>query len=229
MLTGALTGMLLLGVNQSEVFPISETTAHVGAAAGGAIIGAGTGFLTYSALQRQNLSSGWRTGLSITAGAAVGGLSWYLLYKALYTMTPKGRFEHAQKVVSSVESAYILNRNFHSMDEFEAAMNTAYSTNWPLIETRDKLVALKNDLLMARDFINLVVTEIRGDYSYGSLDQNCKDLLERATVCLEKIENMMPFILKNDKYVLQVQLYEKHMEAEREREHEQKLLAEKLS
>jgi hypothetical protein len=207
----------------THVKPISETTAHLGAIAGGLIAGGATGIGTYSLAFDNRSNQNIRKIVSILSGAAAGGLTWYLVHKWLYSMTPPGRFATAQAIIFNVSFDSLIAREYRTEQDLFSHVTARFGTSWPLVIARERYMSMSSGLLEARSLLNSAYQEAQNNPSYTSLCAQCQQLQQKISDIAPIIENRLTVITKNEKYDLQTQLFERHMEEERHRQHEQHL------
>ncbi len=212
----------------TPIKPISETTAHLGAVAGGLIAGGATGVGIYSCSFNNHTDQSIRKVVSILSGAAAGGITWYLLYKWLYSMTPPGRFAAAQAIVFNASFDSLIAREYTSEEYLISHVTARFGTSWPLVIAREYLMTMSRNLLDARSLLNNAYQEAQNNTSYTSLCVQCQQLQQKISYIAPIIEKRLLVITRNEKYDLQIQLYERHIEEERRRQHEQKLQHEAL-
>ena len=201
-----------------QVKPLSESSAKYGAAAIGAVAGLGTGGLTYMGLGNK-MNSPSRLIIAVVAGVAAGSISWGTAYYILNSFTPQSRFASARRLVQLVELDSLISRNFSTAGGFYGYVGTRFGTSWPLVQTRDHLIRLSTHLAEARNLIASCCSEARQTPSLHYLCQESEALLGKIPYLAQSIEEKMGFISQNRDYRRQVELREKHVEAERERKH----------
>lgn len=207
--------------------PVSERTAKIAPIVGGIAVGAGAGLLSHFLILKQfqclRDKTSERAIISVLIGLIAGGLTWYGLDVWLSSLTPRGKYLTAYKLVKLLEGDGFLNREFTTSDDLIGATNTYFGTSWPLVLAREYLTLKKNNLVKAANLIHEIYQEIESDVSSADIYDKCK-VLEQKLLPIERlIESKMIVIVSHKDYLEQMKIYEKHMEDERRMLHEQRM------
>ncbi len=202
--------------------PISETTAHVGSAVSGIAVGAITGAAIYLKGFDRTSNQMVRLGVSALTGAAVGGLTWYFVYQWLHSLTPPGRVAAAQLIIQHIGADRLASLGMDTQ-ELEAHVTARFGSSWPLVHAREHLMSMSTSLSIAQELLTKAYNEAQEVATYAALCNQCTQLNDKIAAYAATIEQYLVTITKNKKYDSQVKLYEKHMEAERQRQHEASL------
>jgi hypothetical protein len=114
-------------------------------------------------------------------------------------------------------------------DEIVNKATLICGTSYPLVLAREKLVASVHSLGAANDLLTLADNDIRNDASHSPLRKQCDRLRVKIQELSQDIEAYLEVITQHPDYRFQVNYYEKHLEAERQRAHEKELSDQKLS
>lgn len=224
----ALYALMLVSSTCIPAKPISETAATVGAGVGGAVAGAAAGAGTYWIALKNCQNEPLRLTASGLALLGVGGLTTYFLYQWLYSMTPPGRVAAASILIANASYDSLICNEFATHEALFSHSTARFGTSWPLVIARERYTTIKHNLDTARVLLNQAIQEAQGNSKYFTLCNQCTQLSQTINQIEKTIEPRINAITKNEKYDLQTQLYEKHMEAERKRAHEQSLQFNKL-
>ena len=206
-----------------SVKPLSETAKNIIAVTGGAAAGVGAGFATKAICEENGLNGDFKPISSTIVGVGSGALTWYLLDMWLYNFTPPGRVFNAARAIAKAEADFFVRSE--SLDE-RAIIEAAYagfSTNWPLVLARSYILELSEGLDYASEQLDIAFDEASGGGAYYELCKRCRMLRTRIPALKERIAYVISVIAKNPSYRDQAALYEKHMEAERQRAHERNM------
>jgi len=215
---------LVLFCTVAQVQPLSESTAKYGAIAGGVVAGGLAGAGSYYYLTKEkHFEPSTCALLSVLAGTAAGGLTWWALDAWLSSLTPRGKYRAATKLVGYVEADSLVNRDFASEKELIRHVNARFGTSWPLALAREQGMSLAASLSSARSLLASAYQEASGQPEYVTLCADCKNLEARIDQITKIIEPRVNVIINNKDYHFQVKLYEKHLEAERQRAHQEKM------
>jgi hypothetical protein len=215
---------------QVQVNSIGENTAKVASFLGGVVVSVGAGFFAYHLpLKEFNMEPVTKLALSGGIGIGAGGLCWWILNNMLYEMTPVGRYLLSEYIVSGIAIDSIVAREFKSRDDFCSHVVVRFGTNWPLVVARECLKNGMDDLSRAHNLLQMAICEINGDFSYLQLFKRCKSLEEKIISLAKRMDEMTFFVINIPGYTDQVRLHEKHLEAERQRRHEQSLQNQQLA
>ena len=213
--------------------PISETTAEVGSAAGGVALGAFVGGVTYLALDANRdlrNNGGTKILISTFAGLGSGVIFWWALRNHLYTFTPREKLRKAERIISTIEMDSLIARNFQTEEEIVRCINARFSSSWPLISSRTQFTNFIGGLNVARDVLVNARREMRADSSrYPGLLKQCDELLAKVPAIARLIEDRLSIITDHKDFNVQLKLFRKHEEAERQRQHEYGLQSNLLS
>lgn len=203
-----------------QIKPLSESSAKYGALAIGTGIGVGTGALTYFGL-KNTINNPARIAVAVISAAVAGSISWGAAYYVLNSLTPQSHFASARRLVQLVELDSLISRNFPTPDSFYGYIGTRFGTSWPLVQTRQHLIKLSNHLTQARSLIASCCAEARQTPALHYLCKESEVLLKKIPYLTQSIEEKMGFISQNVDYRRQVEIHERHAEAERERKHQE--------
>jgi len=216
----------------TQVQPVSENTAKYGSIAGGVVVGGLTGAGTYYYLTRAmqpGMNANTAMLVSVLAGGAAGGLTWWMLDSWLSSLTPRGKYKAATKLVGYVEADSLVNRDFSSEEELVSHVNARFGTAWPLALAREQSMSLAASLNSARGLLASAYQEASGQPEYVTFCSDCKNLEVRIDQLAKRIEPRVNVIVNHKDYHFQVKLHEKHLEAERQRAHQAQLNQANLS
>lgn len=229
---------ILLGVTLSLCLgligpakPISETTAEVGAAAGGVatclLVGGFTGLALYP---EHDIPGPLKVVIPAIAGLGSGALIWWTLRNYLYTLTPRERLRKAERIITTIEMDSLIARQFQTEEEIVRCVNARFSSNWPLVSSRTQFTNFVGSLNGARDALVDARREMRADSSrYPMLLKQCDELLAKIPAIAKVIEDRLSAITEHKDYNVQLKLFRDHEEAERRRRHEQSMQSNLLS
>lgn len=220
-----------LGTTCFTVKPIHETTAKVGAVVGGVGVGALSGVGTYYGLDdggAGGLNKNARLAIAGIVGMGAGALTWYLLDMFLHSLTPTGRVSTARLLIDTVEHDSLVNKKFSGEKELFSFITAHFGTSWPLVLGREHYMKLTTSLEAARQLLMVAYDEARGKSEYSGLIRQCEKLRQKIVDLAATIEPRVTTIANHEKYHFQVRLFEKHMEAERQRSHEKAMQAANL-
>lgn len=139
----------------------------------------------------------------------------------IYYFTPSA-LEKATRTLSKVESDDLLKKQFNSEAEFEDFVNANFSSSWPLVDVKNRLFDLKNDITYAQEQIGRAE---RKDIANGPV---CRELSEKAQRLSDKITKSISTIRNKSDYKAQVSLYEEQQRMDKKLSHEEHLLDRKL-
>ena len=215
---------VVLFCSLTPVKPISENTAKYGAIAGGVVVGAAAGVGGWYFLEKvQHMDRMTSIILGVLAGGAAGGLTWWMLDAWLQTLTPRGKYLAALKVVTYVELDSLTARDFATIEELISHVNARFGSSWPLVLAREHCMSMASSLNSVLSSLQSAYYEAKESPEYATLCNNIQTLQEKIDKLAKRIEVRVNVIVGSQEYQFQVKLYEKHMEAERERAHQAKL------
>ena len=204
--------------------PLSEKTAKYGAIAGGVAAGTLTGLFThYGFLKNSNINPTMKLLLTCLPAAGVGGLVWWLLDDYLFSLTPRGKCLAAEKIMRWIEMDSVIFKDFYSAEEFISHVTVRFGTSWPLVLSRNHLMLISTNLSQVQSLTQSIRSETSGNAEYADVLTRCQAMEAKFQSIATKIEQTINYLAKNPDYAFQVQLHEKHLEAERKRAHEQSL------
>ncbi len=208
----------------TTVSPISETTVTACAIGGGVLSSAAAGYAIHSIAKSNGCSdtSTWLwTGLgSAATGFAVGAL----IYKIMGMYTPTGRFAYAQGVIATLSVDPIITKAGDSPDQIVARITSMHGTSWPLVAARETLMRQSVELGSASSALDAAYNEaIQRPADYPYILQRYQGLRTSIPNIYANIEHVLLVISKNEKYDLQVGLFEKHQAEIRQQQHEKTL------
>lgn len=198
--------------------PLSETAAKVGTGIGATLVGAVAGAGTYRLCNGCNNQT-LHVAASGLAGLGIGGLTGHVLYQFLYTLTPPGRVGAATVLIDNVAADSLICNNFATDQALYSHVTARFGTSWPLVIACERYAVILQNLEASRGLLNLAYAQAQGDSNYAWLCSQCEELNQQITMIAKVIEPRNTAIVHNEKYDLQKQLYDKHMEAERNRYH----------
>lgn len=208
-----------------SVKPLSETAKNIIAITGGAAAGVGAGFATKSVCENNRLNGPFKPIAATAVGIGSGALTWYALDMMLFNLTPPGRVFNAAKIIANAENDFFVGaRDLHERAVIEGVY-ASFGTNWPLVLARTHILNLSGDLDYAHELLDMAFNEALGQSQYYDLCQKCKSLKARIPALKERIVYSVNTISKDPSYKEQSILYEKHVEAERQRVHEKNMQA----
>lgn len=196
----------------------------------GGIVGGGVGYLSYSGLHS------WLYGKTPTARIAAAKA---IVFAAAQTL------EQIEQNLTTSFNDRVVKKNFDNDALFIAHVNARFGTSWPLVRAREFLLAIPRDARnsvdslhrlaeSAREPLDLAMNEMRSSGGYISLKHDgdsivsaiksiqnkCVELKNNDIVQLAAlVEIPLVTIVQQDNFAFQVELYEKHVEAERQRRH----------
>ncbi len=208
----------------STARPIHKNTARTGAIIGGIATGAIAGFITNQALKSGQVDGATRTLVSLLSSGAFGVGGWLLLDYILQQYTPEGKIKYAENIISDLDNDFLLNRNVHAGSIDISSVNVCFSGSWPLVRARNHLTTLNDKLVSAYKNLISAYNEAQSSPSdYPGVAQRCKALLGRLPQLEKTIKNLTNFVISHPDFNFQSNLYEKHLEAQRQRAHEQNM------
>jgi hypothetical protein len=216
----------------TPVKPISETTANIGSAIGGVAVGAlSGGYCWYTLHQNHDLrtSPEYLFLVSALVAAGCGGITWYILYQILHGYTPQGRINAARAIINNIANDALVKGSRGASDEIIKKATLICGSSYPLVLAREKLVAFVHSLGAAQELLTLADNDIRSDISLSHLGKQSERLNIKISELSQTIEAYLEIITQHADYRFQVNYYEKHLEAERQRAHEKALSDQRLS
>jgi len=204
----------------SPVKPLSETAKNIIAVTGGAAAGIGAGLATKSVCENNRLNGPFKPIAATVVSIGSGALTWYALDMWLSNFTPPGRVLNAAKAIAKAESDFFVGARDLNERAVIEGVYSSFGTNWPLVLARTHILNLSGDLDYANELLDMAFNEALGQSQYYDLCQRCKSLKARIPALKERIVYSVNTISKDPSYKEQSILYEKHIEAERQRAHE---------
>ena len=215
-----MVGGLGLGVCINSVNAISEKAATIGAIGGGVVGGLITGGATYALMPQAIEPTAFKNSVPpLIVGLGTAVVSWWLLDRWLSMLTPKGRLSAATKIIRWIETDSFMMREFTSSEELVSYINIRFGTSWPLVFAREHLMQLTEGIEEVLHLLRLIHQDVEGDCLW-EITTKCKELEVRVQTLTHALEVRMNLVFCHKDYQFQVRLYEKHQEAERQREHE---------
>lgn len=230
--------ILMMSSLVSHIQPLNQQTAKISAAAGGIIIGGAVGAVAYFLLndkepiqqqeeatkrqERQKRKERLRTVIAVALALGSGGLAWWGLSEYLFTYTPLGKYQKTSKCVCMAELDSFVKNNFDDDQAVIKHVNSKYGTNWPLVLGRNFINSTVIELNNAQQLLKEAIEEIRGQEDYKDLLIKCNTVHDKIPGIIQIFEDRMDPIINHNQYTAQAALYEKHVEAERQREFEHK-------
>lgn len=209
--------------------PISETSAKVWTGVGSVVAGGAAGVGTYIYLKDQQTNQVVKIGLPALAALGAGALTGYVLYQWLFSMTPPGRFASASRLVNIVAHDSLIRNDFSTRAELYSHTTSRFGGSWPLVLARDRYQDLRIDLESAQSLLSLVRSEATGNPQYRELCRKASELQQQITELSAILEPRVNALTEHDQYTFQVNLHERHLEAERQRSHERQLQSNNLT
>ncbi len=140
--------------------------------------------------------------------------------------------------IVDIEQERFIQRGFKADNELVAHIHVRFATDWPLVSARDYLITFQKDLSQnSKDLQKLcdIVVDNSDDYMQNALctTDEFNDFLKkyerimmRMPEVLETIETLVEKIINMHAYQGQVSLRREHVEKQKQRDHEQKVLQE---
>jgi len=214
----AMVGLSMIG----NSCPIGQTTVNVISGVGGVATGGLVGAITYNGLNdwagADHSKKTTQKFLSVLAGGGSGALATYILYKWLCNYTPEGRYYNSLKFYEKLKNDSMLSNEQMSEADLISHVNSRWVGNWPLVLAREFLTRARSELTESLNRIDKAMNELKGgEDPYGLYNKSVtlkKLLLEFAPI----IEHRVGMITNNPSYNFQVNIYQKHLEKEKDRE-----------
>ena len=213
-------GFVLLSCLFFPLKSISNKHAKIGSILGGSITGSCVAISVFNLGFNSKNNQILRCGSTALLGSVAGVIVGYISYKWLLKKTPNEHLIVAQKIVQKITSDPFISIQFETTDELVAYIDQRFSTNWPLKVALEYLKAAADCLLIAQDLINIVQKEARSEANYDSICFRCKQLNQQLVQAFKIIESHLSEIIKKSEYCVQISLYAKHQEVERQRKSE---------
>jgi hypothetical protein len=213
-----------LCTTQTTSYALSEDTAFWVPLAVGGCVGLGTGALTYA--QCKDSEEWQKYFLPAVVGGASAFITAGILSVILNTFTPTSRYAAAEKILIQLGNEPLLTRIFASHNELASYTLTRFTSSWPLVETRNTLQACSIGLSQAKGLLNEAYYEAMTrpkTHNYAPILQNYSALTNKISMFASRFEECMKQISTHPQYMDQIKVYEKHIEAERERQHQSNL------
>lgn len=171
------TAMTLICINVN-IKPVSETTAFVGSAVGGALVGttagAGTYFLAFDGDSNQTL----RVAISTLVGLAFEGLTSYGLYQHLYSLTPSGRLALVQEIINNPMMDNLISKNFNSHEELISYITTQHGIR-DLSVADNYYKGVAKNITSAKILKDLIFQEVKNKKNYEAISTECTKLNQK--------------------------------------------------
>jgi hypothetical protein len=229
-------GLLMISCFISHARPLNQQKAQISAAAGGVILGGVAGATTYFLLnskkpikqleqpkeqdEKQKRRERLRALIAVAVALGFGGLTWWGLSEYLFAYTPLGKYQKTSKRVLMAELDSFVKNNFDDDQAIIKHVNSKYGTNWPLVLGRNDINCTITDLRSAEQLLKEAIEEIQVQEDSKDLLIKCNTVHDKIPDIIKTLEDRMMPIINHEQYVAQATLYEKHVEAERQREFE---------
>ncbi len=207
----------------TAIRPLSETAKNIIAFSGGTAIGVGAGLTTKTICENHGLNGPFKPLASTIVGVSSGALSWYLLDMILYNFTPPGRVLNAAHAIAKAKNDCFVGSEVTDQKAIIEAAHASFNTNWPLVLARSHILQLSEELDYASEQLDIAYDEALSQKTYYDLCKRCKKLQANIPTLKGRISYLVGVIAQNASYREQAVLYEKHMEAERQRDHERNM------
>lgn len=210
----------ILTLSTPKAKPISETTVTLGSIGGGLAACGVSGFVTYLVLEDILRNKNHKLLAAGGVGLIAGGITWAILRSFMSQYTPRGKFKTASKMIYAIEADSFLRNNFSCTEDVIGHVNIKFGTNWPLVLARAHLNNMVSGLATAQEILADIIGEIQGEHHYKKLLSSSNDLYNKIPALILMIEELMKPIINHPNFQHQTVIYQKHVEAERQRQFE---------
>ncbi|MBD3273078.1 hypothetical protein GF385_01880 [Candidatus Dependentiae bacterium] len=149
-------------------------------------------------------------------GLGVGGLVGYLAYKIAMYNTPKAKFNRASDIINKILLEDLVAKKFNSVELYIRYILGRFSSNWPLVDARQKLQSIKLNLIEARTLLTSACSQAVKDHKY--LYDGAKEFYEIIDDFLDRIFDRMSVLISHPFYKDQLKRYEKYQKELRKRQ-----------
>jgi hypothetical protein len=206
--------------NFGSVYSLTNTKAKVCTVVATLATGAAVGGLTALAVKDANWQKQNKVITAVAASAVGLGLG-YLMWDAIFSKyTPMNRILAAEAAVFMAQQDTLISMPFEDIDSFVAHVNVRFGTSYPLVLAREQLLAKATDLGFVLSMVYSAIRDSSGTNEAYEVARRGKVLEAKLPALTNVIEQKVRILVTMPEYKDQMIVYEKHLEAELQRQFE---------